>query len=246
MRGSRSHRSPSTVSVARPSPRVRPRVAIAMGRPRRAASSTKRKPDPTASDEPSTTSERAVEPLLHDRQDLVCCRTVRQQVIAPEHRIKTLGLPSRGEDALALLDTDDLVVDRMDDQERPVEFSNPALGIVLLEVVEELLRNRERASTDGDNRLAIPTDGLLVLDEEPPDVGRISRCTENYHGPYRSKTVGGHQRRRFAKAVAKHAARTVAALNESRCSSGEVSYVVRQCGLGEAASTGAQPGEVKT
>ncbi len=94
-------------------------------------------------------------------------------MVGVEHRMEALRLTGGGEDPLALLDVDRLVIDGMDDEQRAAELGDAIERLVLVEVVQERFADLERTPADRYERVSITSDRGLIVDE-PSHVRRLA------------------------------------------------------------------------
>jgi hypothetical protein len=114
-------------------------------------------------------SEGGVEPPDDDQSQSPRDGPVADEVIGAEQRHEGLRLSGGCEDAFALGDVDDLVIGRVDDQQRTSECGDVSRLVVDLEVVEERRRDRKRPAADDDRGGPLPADVGVRVGDEPLD-----------------------------------------------------------------------------
>ena len=162
-------------------------------------------------------------------------------MVAAQQRHEALGLRGGGEDAFALGDLDDLIVDRVHDQQGAIERGDLTRLVVGGQIVEEHSRNQKLAPTDGDHRGPVPSDALPRFGDEALDVARRSGCADDHDAAHRLRTPRRQQDRRAPEAVTDHGARSVPPANERGRRSHQVAEVVGDGLVGEVASLSPTP-----
>lgn len=117
-------------------------------------------------------SARGVEPPDDEPRHELGRSRVGEEVIGADDREKPFRLAGGGKDGLALRDRHHVVVDGVDHEQGPTQFTHATFLLMGGEVVEERRRDGEPPPADGDVGDAPTPDLGFVVDEQLPDVRR--------------------------------------------------------------------------
>jgi hypothetical protein len=125
-----------------------------------------------------------------------------EQVIGAGERDEALGMPGGREDAARIVDADDVVGGRMEDQQRLVQGVDAPAQFLLGDVVQKGAADAERAAREPHLDLAAGFDLHASVPEQPRHMGRVGGRGDRHHRAGFRHRGRGRQDRGAAEAVA--------------------------------------------
>ena len=157
----------------------------------------------------------------------------RQQVVGIVERNEALGVLRRTKDARGVVDADDLVERRMEDEQRPPKHGDVRGQLVPLDVVEKLPANAERPPNEQHLRLAPRLDLRHRRLKQPDDVRRLGGGGDGAHRPRLADALGRVQHRRSAETVADQQLRRLQLGAQPVCRSQQITDIGGEVGVRE-------------
>ncbi len=151
----------------------------------------------------------------------------------------------REENAAGAVDADDVVLRRVEDEQRLVQLGDVRGEILLGDVVEEGAADAERAARERHLDLALRGDVGDAVAEQAGDVRRIARRADRHHGARLGDAVRGGEHRGAAEAVADQDRGRVQRAAQMIRRGNEIVDIRRERGVGELALAGAEAGEIE-
>src|SRR5262249_41220164 len=168
-----------------------------------------------------------------------------EEVIGASERDEAFRMLRCGEDAARIVDADDLVGRRVEDQQCLAQVGNAIEELMLGEVVDEIAADAKLPTREGRLDLTLGADLVETILEQAGHVGGIAGCGDRHHRARLRHLGGGGEHRGAAEAVA----------DEDRGRGGAAAQLVRgrdqvgdiggECGVGEFAFARAEAGEVE-
>ena len=189
--------------------------------------------------------EIALGPGVNDVGDVGRVAAAAQQVIGAGERDEAFGMLGRGEDAARIVDADDLVGRRVEDQQCLAQIGNAIDELVLGEIVDEAAADAKLPTRQRRFDLALGADFVETVLEQAGHVGGIAGRGDRHHRARLRHFGGGGEHRRAAEAVADEDGGRTGAAAQLVGGRDQIGDVGGKGGVGEFALARTEAGEVE-
>ena len=189
--------------------------------------------------------EIALGPRVDNVGDVGRVAAAAQEVIGAGERDEAFGMLGRGEDAARIVDADDLVGRRVEDQQCLAQIGNAIDELMLGEIVDEAAADAKLPTREGRFDLALGADFVETVLEQAGHVGGIAGRGDRHHRACLRHLGGGGEHRRAAEAVADEDRGRAGAPAQFVRGRHQIGDVGGKAGVGEFALARAEAGEVE-